>query len=114
MTPHDLRRGMTFTHRDDDFVILRVLGGTVLARNQRTGHTRHLATDVVSRAVAARAHRTDSSGDVGRYDLSRVCAGMGMSEVPVPPGMGDKCGAESVFRAIDDLIRDLPGHRPAA
>lgn len=114
MTPHDLRRGMTFTHRDDDFVILRVLGGMVLARDQRTGYTRHLATDVVSRAVAARAHRTCPSGDTGRYDLSRVCARMGISEVSLPRGMGDKCGAESVFRAIDALIRDLPGHRPAA
>lgn len=113
MTPQDLRHGMTFTHRDDYFVILRVLGCSVLARDQRTGHTRHLAVDVVLREVAARAHRTGSSGDTGRYDLSRVCARMGISEVSVPPGMGDKCGAESFFRAIDDLFRDLPGHRPA-
>ncbi len=114
MTPQDLRRGMTFTRRDADFVILRVLGGTVQVRDQRTGHTRHLATAVVSRAVAARAHRTGPSGDTVSSDLRRVCAGMGISEVPVQPGMGEKGGAESFFRAVDDLIRDLPGHRPAA
>ncbi|MEV8358418.1 hypothetical protein [Microbacterium sp. NPDC076895] len=114
MNPNDLRRGLTFSHHRDSFVVRRVLGGTVIAQDQRTHCTRHLAIDVVLRAVEEGTHGSASAGKTTGHDLRRVCARMGIPEIAATSGAGSKSAVESMFRVIDDMLSDLPGRRRVA
>lgn len=104
-----LRRGTTITHNGEPLTVLRVVGGTVVARDAR-GHTRHLwkarVLEAIQAAAVSAARVVESPAEV----TTRACESLGVS-APTPATTAtprlDEAAAH--LRDVEEYFREVFG-----